>query len=637
MKQLKSILSLIIIVSFLFGMINVYAVDSTDYINELPITENGTVAGTSGYRGVITVYSDSEAADAGVPAGYFGHVVKVESSPDALSNTKLYPTCDFDFSAQNIPIASIESITFRVYMYSGDRAIRLKTPYTSASWVMNVTPSAFGEWTEITLDSSGTNFINGCSLSSLANSDGNLGQLALIGRIHESGENHFFIDSITVKYKAGVSDDKTPPVITYNGPTEFTAKEGEKFTLDGISAYDEYDDTTVAISYDWSVGAVNGAGELQAGTHVCTVKATDRSGNTSSVKITVTVAGNPFVIKLDSVPYTDYISGVSIYDGAVRNLTSDEAAAAGVPSGYSGNVLEVKGSTYRFGMTFDPRSIGVQTCLIDRITFRFYFRESTNAIRMSEHGEGEWTVLADAGAGRWMEYTLYADGTGFSNQNDFASLADSDGKLGVFGIATKYSSGANYTFYIDSVVINIKDDGSKPPVMTYDGKTDIVTSSGKPFKPAITAFDELENRKVELEYDWSEGAIDKYGNMLEGEHTCRVSATDYQGNTSYIDFNLTVGPKDVTAPTIQFTAKEIHVAVGTFDRMVIKCADDYDDVDVEVKWSAGAVDFGGRLNKGTHTLTLTATDLTGNKTVMVVKVYVTESDDVVGKLIECGK
>lgn len=77
--------------------------------------------------------------------------------------------------------------------------------------------------------------------------------------------------------------------------------------------------------------------------------------------------------------------------------------------------------------------------------------------------------------------------------------------------------------------------------------------------------------------------------------TCTVSATDYYGNTSSLTLNVTVGTKDVNAPVIQFTAKEIHVAVGTYDRMVVKCVDDYDDIDVDVKWSNGAVDFGGRL------------------------------------------
>jgi hypothetical protein len=125
--------------------------------------------------------------------------------------------------------------------------------------------------------------------------------------------------------------------------------------------------------------------------------------------------------------------------------------------------------------------------------------------------------------------------------------------------------------------------------------------------------------------------------MREGNHTCRVSASDYFGNVSYIDFSLTVGPKDVTPPEILFEASEIVVPVGTYCRMVIQCVDDYDSVDVVMEWSDGAIDFGGRLFEGVHTLTLTATDLTGNVTVHVVTVRVTGGDSTVGTLIQCGK
>ena len=500
---------------------------------------------------------------------------------------------------------------------------------------MNVTPT-FGEWTEITLHSDGTNFYEG-SMNDLADENGKLGKIAVVGRLDSGKEKCFYIDDITIKYKAGASDDTTPPVITYNGPSEVSAYAGERFSLDGISAYDNEDKASAKISYEWSEGAVDTEGRLNSGTHTCTIKATDRTGNVSQITVTVKVKVDLSMIILDSVPYTNYIEGVSIYDAQVSDLDFNAATAAGVPSGFKGNVLEVKGSSARFGMTFDPTALDIPIGLIERVTFRVYFRESTNAIRMSNHGATEWTVLAAANANTWMEYSLESDGKGFSNGNNFTNLKDEDGNLGIFGIGTKYESNKDYTFYIDSVTIKLKENDEVAPVITYTGKTDILTSAEKEFKPNVSAFDAQEERDIPLSYEWSGDALDGEGNMKEGQYTCLVSATDYYGNVSSITLNVTVGPKDVTAPTIQFTAKEIHVAVGTFDRMVIKCVDDYDDVDVKVKWSAGAVDFGGRLNKGTHTLTLTATDLTGNKTVMVVKVYVTESDDVVGKLIECGK
>ncbi len=643
MTTARKLLAFILVLVILMGTMTVYAVESDSYTSELPVTVNGAVAGTDGYLGDVTVYSESEAAAAGVPEGYVGHVIRVAPSAETGA-LAAYPTCDFDFSSQNIPISSIESITFRVYFYSGDKAIRLKTPYTSESWVMNVTPSEFGAWTEVTLDVNGTNFNSGCSMSDLANSDGCLGQLALIGRLSSSKEKCYYIDSITIKYKEGVSDDTTPPVITYNGPTELELKEGESFSLDGISAFDEYDNASAAITYEWSAGAVNSLGNLQVGTHIFTVIATDRSGNASSISVTVSVAANTAVINLDSIPYTEYISGVSIYNGTVTDLTPEEASSAGVPGGYTGNVLKVTSMTStnaRFGMTFDPESLRIPINLIESITFRLYMKEDDNAIRISNMGESNWIVLAKATKNEWMEYSITSSGSGFTSTWRMGDLADENGYLGVFGIGTNYrfedGEEVDYTFYIDSIVIQLKEDDKVGPVLNYEGETDIITTAGKPFVPGITAYHALEERYVPLDYEWSEGALDADGNMVEGEHTCVVSATDYYGNISAITLNVTVGPPDVKAPEIQFEASEIYVPVGTFYRMAIACVDDYDKVDLAEEWSDGAIDIGGRLSKGIHTLTLTATDLSGNKTVRVVTVHVVDGDYTVGQLIECGK
>lgn len=632
MKILKRALSIILALSLFIGGAPTLAV-GVEHDLDLPITENGIVAGSAGYKGDVTVYSEAEADAAGVPLGYSGQVVKVAKSSETGTHTS-YPTCDFDFSSQNISVDDIESITFRIYMYNGDKAIRLKTPYTNISWVMNVTPTQFGAWTEITLGSDGTNF-NGVDMNALKNSEGNLGQLAVIGRLDSSGKDHFFIDSISIKYKSGATNDKTPPVISYDGPYSFEANEGEKFSLNNVTAFDEYDNTSATITYEWSSGAINGTGALQLGTHTCTVRATDRSGNSSTISITVNVKANKSVINLDSIPYTSYIEGVSIYDGTVQDMTADEAAENGVPAGYSGNVLKVSSKNPRFGMTFDPTGLNIPIGLIEYISFRVYMNVSTNALRISNCGATEWIVLANLTPGAWVDYTISADGSGFSNSHKMGSLADENGNLGIFGIGTKYESG-DYAFYIDSISVKLKDDDGEGPVLNYSGKTDILTSCGKVFEPGIIAYDELEDREVALVYEWSEGALDGDGKMLEGEHTCRVSATDYYGNTSYLDLNVTVGPPDVEAPEILFFTDEIYVSVGTYYRMLPIAMDNYDDVKVVEEWSEGAIDFGGRLAEGVHTLTLTATDLSGNKTVKVVTVYVIDGDSTVGKLVQCG-
>lgn len=638
MKMFKRALSLVLTFALLIGTVHTTAI-AVEYDTDLPVAENGIVAGSSGYKGDITVYTEEEATVAGVPAGFTGQVIKVAKSSEPGTNSA-YPTCDFDFSSQNIPVDSIESITFRIYMYSGDKALRLKTPYTDISWIMNVTPSQFGAWTEITLGSDGTNFNQG-NMNALKNAEGNLGQLAVVGRLNSSGKDYFFIDAIKIKYKSGMTDDKTPPVITYNGPVEVSAVEGDKFIPTGLSAYDEYDKMNAAITYEWSAGALDGASGLKPGVHTCTVKATDRSGNVATLDIVVTVNTDPSLIRIEKIPHVPHDTAIAdeVYDGTATELSSTEAEAKGVPAGYVGSVYEISETPHDsyVGVCLDFSGYEIPINLVESISFNVLVPTSYSELRMRNGNTTDWVMrCSTASTGSWCDVTLTADGLNFFGSAKMQTLANADGNLGSLCLIGRVSG--NYTpYYIDGIVIKLKTDDKVAPVIRYSGKTDILTSSGKVFSPDIIAFDEMEGREIPLAYEWSAGALDTNGNMLEGEHTCRVSATDYFGNTSYLDLNVTVGPPDVEAPTITFLASEIFVSVGTFYRMVLVAEDNYDDVEVVEEWSEGAIDRGGRLSEGVHTLTLTATDLSGNKTVKVVTVHVIAGDTTVGQLIVQGQ
>ena len=103
MKFTNKLLSFLLVLSILIGSMTVYAVEGDSYLKELPVAENGVVAGSQGYRGSVTVLSESEAAEAGVPEGYSGYVVRVAPSTVEGAHTA-YPTCDFDLSSWNIPV-----------------------------------------------------------------------------------------------------------------------------------------------------------------------------------------------------------------------------------------------------------------------------------------------------------------------------------------------------------------------------------------------------------------------------------------------------------------------------------------------------------------------------------------------------
>ena len=634
MKRFTRLISILIVLSLLTSVIPAYATGTVDATSEIPYTEaSGTF--NNAYTSTVTAYDQAGAVAAGIPTGYSGYVLRVQPNADGG-----YAGCELDFSSQKIPTDNIQSITFRVFLPSGHKEMRLLGEKAPGTWVMrNV--CTMGAWCDITLDVDGTNFQSGQSLASLANSNGNLGRMCLIGRMGSGSDKSFYLDSVKITYKAGVSEDMIPPVITYNGPTEISALEGDKLTLDGLSAYDEYDKMDAEISYEWSAGALDGASGLKPGVHTCTVKATDRTGNVATLDIVVTVNADPSLIRIEKIPHVPHDTAIAdeVYDGTATELSSTEAEAKGVPAGYVGSVYEISETPHDsyVGVCLDFSGYEIPINLVESISFKVLVPTSYSELRMRNGNTTDWVMrCSSASTGSWCDVTLTADGLNFFGSAKMQTLANADGNLGSLCLIGRVS-GSYAPYYIDGIVIKLKTDDKVAPVINYSGKTDILTSSGKVFSPDITAFDEMEGREIPLAYEWSAGALDTNGNMLEGEHTCRVSATDYFGNTSYLDLNVTVGPPDVEAPTITFLASEIYVPVGTFYRMVLVAEDNYDDVKVVEEWSEGAIDRGGRLAEGVHTLTLTATDLSGNSTVKVVTVHVISGDTTVGQLIVQGQ
>ena len=634
MKRFIRLISILIVLSLFTSALPAYATGTVDATSEIPYTEASGIFNNA-YTSIVTAYDQAGATAAGIPAGYSGYVLRVQPKSDGG-----YAGVELDFSSQKIPVDNIQSITFRVFLPSGHQEMRLLGEKAPSTWVMrNV--CTMGAWCDITLDVDGTNFQSGQSLASLANSNGNLGRMCLIGRMGSSSDKSFYLDNVKITYKAGVSEDMTPPVITYNGPTEISALEGDKLTLDGLSAYDEYDKMNAAITYEWSAGALDGASGLKPGVHTCTVKATDRTGNVATLDIVVTVNADPSLIRIEKIPHVPHDTAIAdeVYDGTATELSSTEAEAKGVPAGYVGSVYEISETPHDsyVGVCLDFSGYEIPINLVESISFNVLVPTSYSELRMRNGNTTDWVMrCSTASTGSWCDVTLTADGLNFFGSAKMQTLANADGNLGSLCLIGRVS-GSYAPYYIDGIVIKLKTDDKVAPVIRYSGKTDILTSSGKVFSPDITAFDEMEGREIPLAYEWSAGALDTNGNMLEGEHTCRVSATDYFGNTSYLDLNVTVGPPDVEAPTITFLASEIYVPVGTFYRMVLVAEDNYDDVKVVEEWSEGAIDRGGRLSEGVHTLTLTATDLSGNSTVKVVTVHVISGDTTVGQLIVQGQ
>jgi hypothetical protein len=191
-----------------------------------------------------------------------------------------------------------------------------------------------------------------------------------------------------------------------------------------------------------------------------------------------------------------------------------------------------------------------------------------------------------------------------------------------FGI--RYDGNPNATIYIDSITVKLRDPDTVAPVISYSGESVINTTAGKVFSVDATAYDEYDEAYIEPEYIFSEGAVNENGLLLEGQHTCTVKFTDFAGNISTIELTLNVEPKDTIAPTLNWAPDTIYANVGMMPILSVTAADDKDSVvDVVLEWSEGAL-YRGKFCSGSHTLTVTATDSTGNKIEKIIPVIVAD-------------
>lgn len=237
----------------------------------------------------VITYSAAEAEAAGVPAGYENNVVKVVGRGTENSLGMLV-----DFSAEEFPLEHLESITFRVYVgqssanSGGYPQLRIPDPASLGSgwiWQPGSTPTATGEWTEVTVPKS--------SKFDAISKDGNL-YMFEVG-LRSNAVVPFYIDKITVNMGEGYTppppideSDKEAPVIQVP-VDELTVTAG---TVPMLKATVTDNSGNVNVSYAWSDGALDEFGKLTVGTHTWTITATDFSRNTATKTVTVIVTAD---------------------------------------------------------------------------------------------------------------------------------------------------------------------------------------------------------------------------------------------------------------------------------------------------------------------------------------------------------
>ena len=327
-----------------------------------------------------------------------------------------------------------------------------------------------------------------------------------------------------------------------------------------------------------------------------------------------------------------YSAGVN-YASNIITYTEDEATLANLPSGYTGSVLKVDSSATNKGITLDFSSSKFQTWAIESITFRVYISSDTNTsdgypeLRIKKPNTSDQWTLRYSIAGniaKWVDVVI-DENAYFKDNNGSINDISKNGYLDKFEFILRHQNVCD--FYIDSIKVNFVKD-TTPPVITYNGANDVTIAQGQPLNFDVSAIDEVQGN-VDVELVWGDtNKLDGNGYPKIGTHTLTFKATDHYGNTATHTINVTVVEADVIAPEILLPTNRVVVKVGTIPFINLTATDDKDqNVTITYSWSANALNFKNQLTAGEHTLTVTATDASGNSTVKTITFIVTATGD----------
>lgn len=343
---------------------------------------------------------------------------------------------------------------------------------------------------------------------------------------------------------------------------------------------------------------------------------------------TTTIEGISEIPVLDPMTTPNYMTSYNDKGQLpqIDMLTEEQAKEFAVPDGYSGYVLKMTDTNNKgwVGIPLDLERYYIQE--VESIKIRIFCSDNTDAadgIRLADYDK-EWIMrLPSSANGHWADVVISNVGPYQHGQiKSFDDLDDGTGHFKPMQLYIRIREGGE-TVYIDSISIELKEKDTDPPIIEWSGNDTVSTTAGKRFNIDAKAYDEYYKMYIEPEFIWSDGAIDENGLLLEGEHTCKIRYTDPALNSSEINIKLHVGKKDTDPPALNWMPDHISATEGMKPVLNIIANDDIDgDMEVDQKWSDGALSQSGRLNAGEHTLTLTACDRTGNKVEKVIHVTV---------------
>lgn len=326
----------------------------------------------------------------------------------------------------------------------------------------------------------------------------------------------------------------------------------------------------------------------------------------------------------------------------VEKLNETEAANKGIPSGYSGDIYSVKGTASK-GALVDFSAAKIPTAVVQSMTFRVYIgddgrpTDSYPEVRISwPHNTSGWIMRYSVASktDQWVDITLTADGQNFYGSVSFDNLSK-NGYLDKFGLCVRTYASIDYPFYIDDISLVYKTNDNTPPVITYTGDSVIRVPEDADIPTNATAYDSFEKRNVDVYWTWPNGTkFTDNGTPVAGTYNAKLCAKDFYGNIAEHSVKVVISEKDVTAPEIALKIDKLYAVVGTIPNLKVNVTDNNELKSVEYVWSEKALDKRDRLTEGTHKWTITAEDLSGNKTVKVLTVYVSKKEKIVSRLVD---
>lgn len=278
-----------------------------------------------------------------------------------------------------------------------------------------------------------------------------------------------------------------------------------------------------------------------------------------------------------SFTYSAYVEGVNVYGGCnLSVIASEKAAAAGVPEGFTGNVLKMSNADMpgQTDMALDFSALNYKRKFITGLSFRIYIvgTASDNAkhpeFRIPYPGKpNNWVVGGGIGANKtdeWITVSLTPD------QLDKICI---DGYLKTVAVCLR--TNAATTMYIDKIELTTIEFEHEPPVISAPVTEFKVTEGAYPVSTDKIATVTDNSGEYFVSYEWSEGALDDLGRLRKGTHTCKVIATDRCDNVATLDITYIVEAEpEITLYKITFKAD------GADDIVLEYCEDEIEYIEL---------------------------------------------------------